>query len=194
MGSSSGYSCQSNAPIDVCPSTVSVGTLNGIKWTPGQGPCSTTPLNVVGCLTGVGADVQMTVGPSSANWNNTSLTEALSPTSTSNPCPTSVTKLTGNICNAQPGRITVGIGATDPSGTALTATKNAFWDIHGYYATQDTLGLAGVSGSCNIACSQTYSCAGEPISPSFTITYTFKHTTTSSGTPVTQVTVTKAAQ
>lgn len=174
-----------------CPTTVSVTKNSAIKWTPGQGTaCSST--STASCLTGVGSDVLMTAGASGQNYDGVQLTESLKQ-GTGGTCPQSVTNLIGDICNGQPGPLTVGIGTTDPSGTTLTATSNAFWDIHAFFASQDTLGLAGVSGSCTVVCTQSYSCAKSALSPSFTITYTLTHTTTGSGTPVTQVTVAKEA-
>lgn len=135
-------------------------------------------------LTGVGIIVGMQVGPNSTNWAATQLTESIS--TVSNSCPTSKGWPQG--CSGS-GNFSVGVGGTATDGESMPGTTNVFWDQHALTSNVSLLNYSGIQ-TCQIVCSQTYYCAGNPVGGGFVITYNLNRGTVS-GQAVTNVSVTK---
>lgn len=157
-------------PKPACPTTV---TLSG-----------TTTLSLAsqfpGLKTGIGIVASMQTNPTNINWNGTAIVEAL--TQSSNNCPASF----GSQCTGS-STFTVGQGGST-FGQNFAATQNIFYDQHASTSTVSALDNAGIN-SCQVTCSQTYSCGGHAIG-TFTINRSFTKGTIQN-TPVTNVTVTK---
>ena len=157
-------------PPPTCPTSV---TLSG-----------STTLSLAsqfpGLKTGIGIVAAMQTNPTSTNWDGTQIVEAVS--SSSNSCPSSF----GNQCSGSD-TFTVGNGGST-FGQNFPARQNIFYDQHVTTSGVSILDAAGIT-SCTAVCSQSYSCGGHVIG-NFTITRRFTKGTIS-GTPVTNVTVTK---
>jgi len=135
-------------------------------------------------LTGVGIIAEMQVGPTTVDWGFTPITESV--TTTSNSCPASFGSCTGNS--------TFSVGASDAGYSSVDtvptpATTNVFWDNHNTNSPMNLLNAAGIT-SCTQICSQTYSCGGKLLGPTYTITRSFTQGKVGSN-AVTNVTVTK---
>lgn len=146
-----------------CPSTVSV---TGITPIPLENGFPTYK-------TGLGGFATMVVGPGELagvgiNYFNVQITEAVSPVS--NGCPAN--SLPADIC-AGSTTFTVGGGASDFGVNMPAGVLNTFYDEHAAGEPTDILANTPiVQVSCQVVCSQTYSCDGSPIG-NFTITRTF---------------------
>lgn len=129
--------------------------------------------------TGIGEVATMTVGGTSGPYNGASITETVS--QSSNSCGL-------NLCSGG-GTFVVGQGGTphgDPK-LSFAPANNVFYDEHFYEYSSSKLS----SGSCAATCRQTYQCGGTTIGThTFTINYSLAPGNIS-GTPVTNVTVTK---
>lgn len=138
-------------------------------------------------LTGVGIIAQMQVGPTSTDWDFTPIAESLS--LSSNSCPANF----GSSLCVGGSPFTVGQndgGATSLDGLPTPAIQNSFYDNHTLTSGQDLLTSANIS-SCSFTCSQTYTCQGKQIGPTFSITFSMTKGTVGNAT-VTNVTTTKS--
>jgi len=135
--------------------------------------------------TGIGIDTTMLVGPGTG-YNGAIITESLSMIFPSSTCPSA----DYGDCSAA-GSFTVGLVGpfTLHDGTSVPGQPNSINDEH---ATGNAVSLLDRDGitHCHVTCSQTYSCNGQPLSPSFQIDRDFTKDTIQ-GVPVTRVTVTK---
>jgi hypothetical protein len=155
-----------------CPSSVAVN--------------STTPYTLANyvppLLTGIGIETGMQVGPGPTDWDYAQISESL--VQKSNDCPATIS----NVCTGN-SVFTVGAAYDSPYLLIFQPTENIFWDRHTSTFNSNVLGGTGVN-SCTVVCTQTYSCNGKAVSPSFTITYTYNATQVNSHN-VTSVSVTK---
>ncbi len=139
-----------------CPTTIAVGT-NSVN--------PTVASYVPTYLTGIGLYAAMQVGPPQLNFNNAQIIESVS--TSSNTCPASF----GNLCFGN-STFTVGTGGkSQKTGYSLAAATNQFWDVHLTIDTYSYNDNAGIQ-SCSAVCSQTYTCAGNPVGH-FSITRVF---------------------
>ncbi len=142
-------------------------------------------------LTGIGDVSQVSVAPSTTNFDGLSITETVSQTSNScpaavsNACVGSSTFVIGN--SYQPSVCSAWSGATCTAhsnvGPLLVGTQDLFYDQHTDVAPQSLLS----SGSCTQTCSQQYYCGTQQIL-NHSFTYTFQKSTMS-GQAVTLVTL-----
>ena len=179
-----GFEPQNTQTTLACPTSVSVAQTDNIPLSSNDPPYRT----------GIGATVQMSVGPSSGTqYNGVQIVE-------------NVTSGSGTSCSAallsQPafknacfGSDTFTVGSVPQpvfNGQANPQTNNAFWDVNTSTDASDDMAAAGNTQSCMIVCNQTFSCNGTLIG-SFVITRKISHGTLNS-VGVTNVSVTKAAQ
>jgi len=159
-----------------CPSTVSIS--------------STTQEDLSKVLnqykTGVGINTMMLVGPPGTGYNGAIVTETL--TTISNDCPLDIYQ-----CE-HPGSHTFTVGLVGPftltDGTRIPGQPNMMQDEHVSVSDVSQLDHDGIN-SCTAVCQQTYSCAGNSLSPSFRITRSYTKGTLN-GQAVTNVSVTKS--
>lgn len=148
--------------LPACPSTVSVTGITTIPLENGFPQFKS----------GLGGFATMVVGPATvggaqADYANDQITEAVS--FVSNNCPANT--LPNNIC-AGADTFTVGAG-TEDFNVKMPPATNTFYDEHATGVIADILANTPiVQVSCQVVCSQTYSCGGVNIG-NFTITRTF---------------------
>ena len=133
-----------------------------------------------GDKSGAGLIAQMDVTGPLSNYNGAQITEVLTPGTNSCPSPTPAcgTATTFTVGNGNP--------STSPIGNQQ-ATLNAFWDNNVYF---NTASLLPAGASCQVVCTQQFTCKGNPLGNKFTITKNFS-ASTYQNTPVTNVSATK---
>ena len=160
--------------------------------------CSTATISVFGVVTqiplesdfpaektGIGGVATMLVSPLPVVWNGTRITESVSLFDSTCP-PTGL-----NICSGSD-TFTVGNGIIN-FGVIFPPNINVFYDLHEIGLPTSLLDTSGTNQtSCQIVCTQSYSCGGAVIGRFF-ITRNFSKDTIQ-GTPVTRVKVDKQSQ
>ncbi len=165
-----------------CPTDIKVARLD---------PASDRDFGKNGFLTGWGAIAQMEVSdPSGKTWDGTKIKESLK--QTKNTCGARAK----DVCSNKSGHavdFVVGSESNFLGMAKLPAVKNTFHDIH-------VFSLKGVSvlhergkDSCEIQCSQSFSCDGKKLGPDFSITYNLTKDVVAKTFDVSRVSVKKEA-
>jgi hypothetical protein len=164
---------------------------------PPRPPCSEASVSLSGLTpillekgfpnlkTGIGAVAAMLVSPVQVDWTNTVIVEAVSLLQSTCPSPPAgITFCSGNSAFT--------VSASQPSqfGSNFPSATNIFYDFHLTEIAMSFLDTSGTNqSSCQVQCTQSYSCGGKVIG-NFVITRNFSKDQIQ-GTPVTRVDVKK---
>jgi hypothetical protein len=169
-------------PAATCPTDIRVA---------GVDPANDRDFGKNGFLTGWGAIAQMEVSdPSGKTWDGTKIKESLK--QTKNTCGARAR----NVCSNKSGEsvdFVVGSESNFLGKAKLPAVKNTFHDIHVFSLKDVSVLHERGKDSCEIECSQSFSCDGKKLGPDFSISYTLTKDVVAKTFDVSRVSVKKEA-